>query len=129
MSRCHIISSAVWAAVLALFSILPGTLEASEIETNIFTFQAPVQLPGHILPAGTYLFRLAQSTSEMNVVEIKNPQETKVYGVFLVKPEYHTRLPKRSTIIFEKRGPGPAQAIKAWYYGGSKYFNDFIYPR
>lgn len=107
---------------------VPAALTASStVQETVFTFRAPVAVPGKVLPAGQYLFRLAQSGSEMNVVEIKNPAETKSYGVFLVKPEFHVRLPKKSTLIFEKRAPGSPDAIKAWYFQGSKYENDFLY--
>lgn len=110
-------------------SIFSPTLRAgSAIQQTLFTFRSPVAVPGKVLPAGTYLFRRAQSGSEMNVVEIKNPAETKSYGVFLVKPEFHVRVPKKSTLIFKPGAPGSPEAIKAWYFQGSKYFNDFLYP-
>ena len=130
MSRFQIFNGIALCGVLLLSSVLPPALQASTgEEISIFHFRAPVQLPGRVLPAGSYLFRLAQSDSEMNVVEIKNPQQTKLYGVFLVKPEFHLRLPKRSTIIFEPRAHGQPLAIRAWFYQGSRYLNDFIYPR
>ena len=130
MSRFHILNGLVLIGALTVAGIFATSARASTgEEVSIFHFKAPVQLPGRVLPAGSYPFRLAQSTSEMNVVEIKNPQQTRLYGVFLVKPEFEARVPKRSTIIFEKRAPGAPRAIKAWFYQGSKYLNDFIYPR
>lgn len=86
-------------------------------ETTIFNFTAPVQVPGRVLPPGKYLFKLDQH-EELNVVKIENPQENKVFGVFLVKPEYHTKAPSKPVLIFEDRGPGAPQAIKAWFYPG-----------
>jgi hypothetical protein len=62
-------------------------------------------------------------------VEIKNQQESKVYGVFLVRPRYHVRVPGRSAITFEERPFGTPQAIKDWLYNGDKYWYEFIYAK
>lgn len=116
------------AITICLFSAAALLSASSTIQETVFTFRTPVAVPGKVLPAGKYLFRVAQSGSEINVVEIKNPAETKSYGLFLVKPEFHVRLPKNSTLIFEKQTAGGPEAIKAWYFQGSKYLNDFLYP-
>ncbi len=114
----------------ALFAVTFPTLQASSREeVTVFTFTAPVEVPGRVLPAGKYLFKVDQRDGELNVVEIKNQQENRVYGVFLVKPEYHMRVPGSPAIAFQQRAPGTPQAIKAWLYPGDKYWYQFIYRK
>jgi hypothetical protein len=126
MSRFQISAGMVLSGAILLAAVSSAsTLE----EATIFTFKAPVEVPGRVLPAGTYLFKLDQRDGELNVVEIKNQNENKVYGVFLVKPEYQMRVPGRSGIIFEGRAGGAPQAVKAWLYPGDKYEYEFIYRK
>ena len=126
MSRFQISAGVVLSGAILLAAVSSATtLE----EATVFTFRAPVEVPGRVLPAGTYLFKLDQRDGELNVVEIKNRSENKVYGVFLVKPEYHVRVPGRPGIVFEGRTAGAPQAVKAWLYPGDKYEYEFIYPK
>ncbi len=124
-SAAVILGGAMLFATLAGASLQAGDLE----EVTVFTFKAPVRVPGQILPAGKYLFKLDQSSGDLNVVEIKNQSQNKVYGVFLVKPEYHMRVPGTPSIMFEDSAPGTPQAIKAWLYPGDKYAYEFIYKK
>ena len=98
-------------------------------EVSVFTFTAPVQLPGRVLPPGRYLFKLSQTDGELNIVKIENPQESRVFGMFLVKPDYRMKAPSKPGLVFEGRGPGVPEAIKAWFYQGDKYGNEFLYRK
>jgi hypothetical protein len=58
------------------------------------TFSAPVEVPGagaQILPAGTYLFKLLDSQSDRNIVQIFNEDGTHVYTTILAIPNYRLR--------------------------------------
>lgn len=37
---------------------------------TVLTFNEPVEVPGKILPAGTYVFKLADSESDRNIVQV-----------------------------------------------------------
>jgi len=98
-------------------------------EVSIFTFTAPVELPGRVLPAGRYLFKLSEADGELNIVKIENPRENKVFGIFLVKPDYQMKAPSKPGLVFEQGAPGEPQAIKAWFYQGDKYGHQFLYRK
>ncbi len=131
MSRFHILSGALVLEVALLFApgLEPSLRASTPQEVTVFNFKAPVQVPGRVLPAGRYLFKLEQSGGELNVVEIKNPQESKVYGVFLVKPDYRGKAPSQPGLTFDKRGPGSPMAIRTWFYPGDKYGKRFMYTK
>src|SRR5580658_2835479 len=101
--------------VLTVGATLIPKLQASSVGEEIaVTFDEPVAVPGRVLAAGNYLFRLKQSTSELNVVEIQDQQSRKVYGEFLVTPYYHSRPANKAAVVFEPRTPGTPEALRAW---------------
>ena len=47
--------------------------------TTYFTFSAPVQMPGVILPAGTYIFEVVNPDSSADVVSVRSRDRSKVH--------------------------------------------------
>jgi len=89
---------------------------------TVFTFNAPVEVPGNIiLPPGTYVFRLADSLADRNVVQIFDEQQSTIYATILTisveRPE-----PTYKTIVeFYETDGGPQNALKAWFYPGDLF--------
>ena len=89
---------------------------------TVFTFNAPVEVPGNIiLPPGTYVFRLADSLADRNVVQIFDEQQSTIYATILTisveRPE-----PTYKTIVeFYEADGGPQNALKAWFYPGDLF--------
>ncbi|MGI9071033.1 MAG: hypothetical protein ACR2JB_06850 [Bryobacteraceae bacterium] len=52
-------------------------------QVAIVTFSSPVEIPGQVLEAGTYVFKLAHSESDRDLVQVFNKDETHLYGTFL----------------------------------------------
>jgi hypothetical protein len=98
-------------------------------QKTIFTFSAPVEIPGQVLPAGTYVFKLADSNSDRNIVEVFNQNENHLYGIFLAIPDYHLQPASKPIITFEERAQGAPEAVRAWFYPGENYGHDFVYPK
>jgi hypothetical protein len=56
---------------LAIAAILTPSARGDELNKQTFlTFSAPVQVPGATLPAGTYMFKLADLQGNRHVVQI-----------------------------------------------------------
>ena len=49
-------------------------------QNTTITFSEPIQIPGQVLPAGTYVFRLADPDSAQNIVQIFNSDRTHIYS-------------------------------------------------
>jgi hypothetical protein len=98
-------------------------------QKTIFTFSVPVEIPGQVLPAGTYMFKLADSMSDRNIVEVFNKDENHLYGIFLAIPDYRLKPAGKPIITFEERASGAPEAVKAWFYPGENYGHDFVYPK
>lgn len=96
---------------------------------TVFTFSAPVEVPGKVLAPGTYVFKLANLETDRNMVEIYNQDETKLLGLFLTVPDYRMVPPSKPLIRFEETAAGNPEAIRAWFYPGDNYGNAFVYPK
>ncbi len=96
---------------------------------TIVTFSAPVELPGVVLPPGTYVFKLADSSGDRNIVQVFNKNESHVFATVLAVPDYRMEPADKTIITFEERAKGTPEAIRAWFYPGSVYGEEFVYPR
>jgi hypothetical protein len=98
-------------------------------QKTVFTFSGPVEIPGQVLSAGTYVFKLADASSDRNTVQVFNKNETHLYGTFLAIPDYRIKPAGKTIITFEERPAGSPEAVKAWFYPGEDYGHDFVYPK
>ncbi len=96
------------------------------------TFSGPVEIPGvgaQVLPAGTYYFRLLDSTSDRHIVQIFNEREDHVFATILAIPNYRMQPTSRTVITFRERAAGDPQAIRSWFYPGDNFGQEFVYPK
>jgi hypothetical protein len=98
-------------------------------QKTIFTFSGPVEIPGQDLSAGTYVFKLADSSSDRNIVQVFSKDEGHLYGTFLSIPDLRLRPAGKPIITFEERASGSPEAVRAWFYPGENYGHQFVYPK
>ncbi len=96
---------------------------------TIMTFSAPVELPGVVLPAGTYVFKLADSSSDRDIVQVFNKEENHLYGTILAIPDYRVEPTDKTVVTFSERPAGSPEAIKTWFYPGDTDGYEFVYPK
>ncbi len=59
----------------------PGARADQWDKKTIVTFNESVEIPGQVLPTGTYLFKLANSPSNRHIVQIWNADQNEIlYG-------------------------------------------------
>ena len=93
-------------------------------------FDAPMLIPGATLPPGTYTFQLLDMAASRHIVQIRNEATGKVMATVQTVPV--KRMDAKGDVVV-KLNPTDASdtttaAIKAWYYPGSLYGHEFIYP-
>jgi hypothetical protein len=112
-----------------LGAMLPQAKADEWNQKTILTFSGPVEIPGRVLKAGTYVFKLMDSESDRNIVQVFNKDENHLYGTFLAIPDYRMKPTGKPVITFEERAAGSPEAVKAWFYPGENYGHDFVYPK
>jgi hypothetical protein len=92
------------------------------------TFSGPVEVPGRVLPAGTYYFKLLDSPSDRDIVQILSEDKKHLIEMVLAVPDERFRASGKAVIQFSEQPAGSPEAVKAWFYAGSKYGLEFVYP-
>jgi hypothetical protein len=108
--------------------LMPRAVADESDHKTIVTFSGPVEIPGKALPAGTYVFKLLDSTGSRDIVQIFDKDEKKLIATLLAIPDYRMKPSDKPIITFEERPAGTPEAIKAWYYPGDNYGEQFVYP-
>ena len=96
---------------------------------TVLTFNEPVEIPGQVLPAGTYVFKLLDSPSDRNIVQIFTEDQRHLLATILVIPDYRVDPTDKTVVTFEERAAGLAQAIHTWFYPGDNSGFEFVYPK
>jgi len=102
---------------------------------TVITFSGPVEIPGvhlpgwGVLPAGTYVFKILDSQSDRHIVQIFNKEETTVYATILAIPNYRLKVTDKTVITFRERPAGQPEALRAWFYPGRNWGEEFVYPK
>ena len=112
-----------------LATLLAPTSSADEWnKKTILTFSAPVEIPGKVLPAGTYVFKLLDSPSNRHIVQVFDKDEKQLLGTILAVPDYRLQPTGETTLYFEERPAGEPPALRAWFYPGDNFGQQFVYP-
>jgi len=99
------------------------------------TFSAPVEIPPvhitgmRILPAGTYVFKLMNSSSNRHIVQIFNQDQTKIYATIEAIANYRLYPTGKTVMTFNEGVRGKPEAIRAWFYPGANWGEEFVYPK
>jgi hypothetical protein len=125
---------ALWlGASLALMGsmVAPAIADEWNKETKL-EFNKPVQVPGKVLEAGKYVFKLADSDSDRNIVQIYSEDasgDQKFVTTILAIPAYRVVTPDQPIVQFEEGPAGSPEAIHSWFYPGDNAGWAFVYPK
>ena len=109
--------------------IAPGARADEWNKKTILTFSGPVQIPGATLPAGAYVFKLADIPGNRHVVQVFSKDEKKIFATMLAVPNQRMEASDKPIVLFSERATGSPQAVKVWYYPGETIGNEFVYPK
>jgi hypothetical protein len=113
----------------------PGAMADEWDKKTTITFSGPVEIPGvhlqgwGVLPAGTYVFKLLRSATNRHIVQIFSADETKVYATILAIPNYRLKVTDKTVMTFRERPAGQPEALRAWFYPGKNWGEEFVYGR
>jgi hypothetical protein len=112
----------------SLFFELAAHADEFNQATSI-TFSQAIQIPGHVLPAGTYLFKLADSESDRNIVQIFNADGTVLYATLQAIATERQQPTGNTVVTLAEQGYGQPDALLKWFYPGRDTGNEFVYPQ
>jgi hypothetical protein len=110
-------------------AVLPSARADTWSKKTVVTFSQPVEIPGRILPAGTYTFQLLDSPSDRHIVQVFNADGSQIIATILAINDYRLQ-PTGDTVMKFSERPGDApDALRAWFYPGDSFGQEFVYPK
>jgi hypothetical protein len=109
------------------FFVPKGRADERDKKT-IVTVNQPIQVPGKVLPAGTYIFKLLDSNNNPTLVAIFDASETHLITTINGISDDRTETPDKTILQLEERPSGQPEALKAWFYPGDNTGVEFVYP-
>ena len=124
------------ATVFCLFAlcvlVVPTVTADDWNRETVITFSGPVEVPGvgaQTLPAGTYVFKIFDSLSDRHIVQIFSQDKTHVFTTILAIPNYRLKATDKTVVTFRERPAGEPEALRAWFYPGRQWGEEFVYAK
>ena len=129
MTKNAILSKLPIAAVGCIAFVMTAGADVWNRKT-IVNFPEAVEVPGNVtLPAGTYVMKLADSSSNRHIVQFFSERENKVYATVLAIPKYRMDPADDTIITFYETPKGTPSFIRTWYYPGDTVGQEFVYSK
>ena len=96
---------------------------------TVLTVNQPVQVSDTYLDPGTYVFKLVDVGSSRHIVRILNADQSQVINTVMAIPNYRLQPTGDSRFTFWETPPGTARAMRAWFYPGDDFGQEFRYPK
>lgn len=115
-------------ALSVLWGAPQVSAQAQWKEKTILTFSDPVRVPGAVLQPGKYVFKLAPSPTNRHIVQVFDESESELITTTITVPKKRQD-PKGDVVLtFGAGASGAPLALKGYFYPGSIYGHEFVYP-
>ena len=91
------------------------------------TFSQPVEIPGQILPSGTYLFRVPDDNPHL--VQIASGDGTHVYATLFTNTTERPMPSGNTVLLVAEPQAGMPVAVEKWFYPGDSSGHEFVYSK
>jgi hypothetical protein len=116
---------------IVLGTLSPKALANESNKKTIITFKNPVEVPGHVLLPGTYVFSLegadSDTEADRNVVQIYSEDHMHVVATVLTVSTSRVESADKTTLTFEERRADTPMAVNTWFYPGDLIGQEFLY--
>jgi len=121
---------------LIAVAVTPSAKADQWDKKTIITITEPVQMPSccnpeHVvvLQPGTYVLALVDSMSDRHIVRVFEQDQKTVVTTILAIPNYRLQPTDKSTFQFWETPVGQPRAMRAWFYPGDNFGQEFAYPK
>jgi len=109
--------------------LLVTSLRADEWDKRtVVTIDQAIEVPGQVLQPGTYVFKLLNSPSDRHIVQVYDKDEKHLITTVLAIPNYRIQVTGHTQMSFWESQAGTPTALRAWFYPGDNYGQEFAYP-
>jgi hypothetical protein len=129
-------TSLLFGVALMAAALTPSAKADQWDKKTIITINEPVQVPSccnpdHVvvLQPGTYVLALVDSLSDRHIVRVLEQDQKTVVTTILAIPNYRLKPTDKSTFQFWETPAGQPRAMRAWFYPGDNFGQEFAYPK
>jgi hypothetical protein len=117
------------AAVLLALSLAPIVNADNWDKKTVVTFDQDVEIPGQVLPAGTYIFKLLRSNADRSIVQVWTDHEQQLVATLITVGDSYPNHSGDPYFVLDLSGTdeGYPPAVVSWFFPGSDEGRDFIY--
>ena len=118
-------------AAVSIVTVLAFVVVAGANQWNdrtILKFDAPIMVPGATLAPGTYTFKLLDSQTNRHIVQIFKEDGNELIATTQAVPIKRMDAKGDTVLKLNPTEAGAPAAIKAWFYPGTLYGHQFVYP-
>jgi hypothetical protein len=129
-------ASFLFGVALIAAAVAPSVKADQWDKKTVITINEPVQMPSccnadHVvvLQPGTYVLALVDSLSDRHIVRVFAQDEKTVITTILAIPNYRLQPTGTSTFQFWETPAGQPRAMRAWFYPGDNFGQEFAYHK
>lgn len=111
------------------FLLTPPAKADTWDKKTVIKLEEPLIAGNVVLQPGTYVWKLLDSQSDRHVVQIFNKNENHIYTTILALPNYRLRPTGHTRFAFWETPDGVPKAVRAWFYPGDNFGQEFVYPK
>jgi hypothetical protein len=118
-------------STVALAAMFTATVARADEwnKKTVLTINQPIQISEAYLEPGTYVMKLVDSQSDRHIVRVMDASETHVIETVLAVPNYRIQPTGNSRFQFWETPAGYAPAMRAWFYPGDNFGQEFKRPK
>jgi hypothetical protein len=96
---------------------------------TIVTVNEPIIAGQKVLDPGTYVWKLLDSPSDRHIVQIFDKDQKHLEETILAIPNYRLEPTGKTQFAFWETPAGVPKAVRAWFYPGDNFGQEFAYPK
>jgi hypothetical protein len=114
---------------LVATSFVPKAHADAWNKMTIVTVNEPIIAGNKVLDPGTYVWKLLDSQSDRHIVQIFDKDQRHLEETILAIPNYRLEPTGKTQFAFWETPAGVPKAVRAWFYPGDNFGQEFPYPR
>ena len=122
-----VLRNSLLAAIALVAAGFMATIHAGSSDRSYLTFNRDVALPGVVLPAGTYVFEIANPESSHDIVRVSSKNGRVQYMGFTLRADRPVGLSGNQPVTFAEARPDTPAPITAWFPLGTSSGREFLY--
>jgi hypothetical protein len=129
----NLVRFAALTSVVAVVSMAPIAKADEWNKKTLLTVKEPIQIPqccgpNIVLQPGNYTFKLLDSSADRHIVQVFDSNDHIITTILAIN-NYRLRPTSESTFTFWEVPAGQAPALRAWFYPGDNFGQEFAYPK